>query len=198
MSVMQRMRTAAPILGAAGITLFALNPAHAADNSFNPAVSLILNGTYSNLSKDPNTWTMSGFQPTGGEVGPGSRSFSLGESELGLSANIDQYFYGRATVALTSDNEASVEEGFIQTTSLPQGLTLKAGRFFSATGYLNEQHAHTWDFVDAPLVYQAFFGGQFKQEGVQLKWVAPTEQFLELGAELGNGNNYPEIGRAHV
>ncbi len=191
MSLMHRMRAAAPILGAVGFALSPMSGAIAADNSFNPAISLILSGSYAHLSKDPATWTMSGFQPTGGEVGPGSSSFSLGESELGLSANIDQYFYGQMTLALSPENEAAVEEGFIQTTALPQGLTLRAGRFYSALGYLNEQHAHTWDFVDAPLVHQAMLGGQFKQEGAQLKWLAPLDQYLELGAELGNGHNFP-------
>ena len=132
MRFMHPMKSAAPVLGAAGLSLSTLlgspTAAFAADNSFNPAVSLILSGTYTNLSKDPDTWRMSGFQPNGGEVGPGSRSFSLGESELGLSANIDQYFFGQAIVALSPENEASVEEGFIQTTALPAGLTLRAGQ----------------------------------------------------------------------
>jgi hypothetical protein len=36
--------------------------------------------------------------------------------------------------------------------------TVRAGRFFSGIGYLNEQHAHTWDFVDTPLAYRAMLG----------------------------------------
>ena len=43
---------------------------------------------------------------------------------------------------------------------------------------LNEQHPHAWDFQDAPLVYKAFLGNQIKQDGVQLKWIAPTELLL--------------------
>ncbi len=191
MSFFHRIRVAAPFLSAAGLALSPCSSAWAADNSFNPAISLILSGTYAHLSQDPETWGLGGFQPTGGEVGPGSRSFSLGESELSLSANIDPNFYGRLTLALTPESEAEVEEGFIQTTALPHGLTLRAGRFFSTLGYLNNQHAHTWDFVDAPLVHQAFFGGQFKQEGAQLKWLAPLDQYLEFSAELGNGHNFP-------
>jgi hypothetical protein len=180
------------IAAACGLSLCA----HAADNSsFNPAVSLILSGTYANLQKDPDTWHLSGFQPSGDEIGPGSRSFNLGETELSLSANIDTMFYGETQLSVASDNTIGVEQAFIQTTSLPQGLTVKAGRFFAGLGYLNEQHAHTWDFVDAPLVYQAFFGGQFKQDGVQARWVAPTDQFIELGAELGNGNTFPGSDR---
>ncbi len=163
----------------------------ASANGFNPAVSVILSGTYVSLSKDPGSWKLSGFVPSGDEIGPGGRGFSLGESELGLSANIDPWFYGALTLSVAPDDKISAEEAFVQTTALPDGLKIKAGRFFSGLGYLNEQHAHTWDFVDAPLAYQAFLGGQYKQEGLQAKWLLPTDQFIELGAELGNGHGFP-------
>lgn len=169
--------------------------APAGANAFNPAISLILSGTYANLSRDPGTYRITGFVPGGDEIGPGKRGFSLGESELGVYANIDPWFYGGLNLALTPDHEAEVEEAFVQTTSLPHGLTVKAGRFFSGIGYLNSQHAHTWDFVDAPLAYQAFLGNQLGDDGVQLKWLAPTDLYLEVGAELGRGRNFPGSDR---
>jgi hypothetical protein len=162
----------------------------ASSSSFNPALSLILSGTYANLSRDPNDYRISGFF-SGGEIGPGSRSFNLGESELAVSANIDPYFYGMATISITPENEAEVEEAFVQTTALGRGFTVKFGRFFSGIGYLNEQHAHVWDFVDSPLAYQAFLGGQLNDDGIQVRWLAPTPLFLEFGAEIGRGSNFP-------
>lgn len=164
-------------------------------NSFNPAIALILSGTYANLSKDPETWRKKGFVAAGEEAGPGERGFSLGESELGISANIDHYFFGSTTLAVTGENEVEVEEAFVQTTALPDGWKIKAGRFFSGLGYLNEQHAHTWDFIDAPLAYQAMLGGKFAHDGLQVKWLAPLDQFVELGVETGNGKNFPGTGR---
>ena len=95
------------------------------------------------------------------------------------------------TAAITGDNEIEVEEAFFRTTALRDGFTIKGGRFFSGFGYLNEVHAHAWDFVDQPLVYQAMFGGQYRQNGVQVKWLAPTDLFLEFGAETGNGDGFP-------
>lgn len=163
-------------------------------NAFNPEISLILSGIYSNLSQDPNQYRITGFIP-GGEIGPVQRSFSLAESELGIYANIDPYFHGGLTLAIAPDNTAAVEEAFIQTLGLAPGLTLKAGRFFSGIGYLNERHAHTWDFVDNPLVYQAFLGTQLGEDGVQLKWLAPIDTFLEFGAEIGRGANFPGAER---
>jgi hypothetical protein len=163
------------------------------DNAFNPGISLILSGIYANRSKDSD-YHITGFQ-TGGEIGPGLRGFSLAESELGLYANIDHYFYGGLNLALAPDNSVAVEEAFVQTTALPAGVTVKGGRFFSGIGYLNEQHAHTWDFVDNPLVYQAFLGNQYGDDGVQVKWIAPTDLFIELGAEAGRGRIADTTGK---
>lgn len=163
--------------------------APASDNSFNPSVAVILSGMYASLSKDPNTGKLSGFVPSDSDTS--KRGFNLSESELSLSANIDPWFYGALTLSVSPDDTISAEEAFVQTTALPEGLKIKAGRVFSGLGYLNEQHSHTWDFVDAPLAYQAFLGGQYKQEGLQAKWLLPTDQFIELTGELGNGHGFP-------
>jgi hypothetical protein len=104
---------------------------------------------------------------------------------------VDQLFAAALTFSLSPDNQVEVEEAYGIATAVPYGLTPKFGRFFSGLGYLNEQHQHVWDFYDAPLVYQAFFGGQYTQNGVQLKWVAPTDAFIEIGGELGSGTNFP-------
>lgn len=161
--------------------------------AFNPAISAILSGTYANLSQDPRNFSIPGFRPEG-EVGPGRRGFSLGESELVFSANVDPLFSGNLTLAVTPDDSVEVEEAYGLFHG-PRGLQPKFGRFLSGVGYLNEQHAHAWDFVDAPLAYQAFFGGQYRTDGLQVKWVAPTETFIELGGEVGNGDAYPGTER---
>ncbi len=163
-------------------------------NSFNPAISLVLSGTYSNLTQDPANYRITGYVPSV-DIGPGKRGFSLAESELGVYANIDPDFYGGLNFAMHPDNTASVEEAFVQTIGLKKGLTIKAGRYFSGIGYLNEQHAHVWDFVDNPLAYQAFLGTQLGEDGLQVKWLAPTDTYLELGAEIGRGRSFPGSDR---
>lgn len=160
-------------------------------SSFNPSIGLVLGGTWNNLQRDPETWRLGGFMPPDGEVGPGSRSFNLGESELTMSANIDPTFAGQVTFALSGENEVEVEEAYVRTRELGGGINGKAGRFLSGVGYLNGLHSHTWDFADAPLAYQAFFGGQYKLDGVQARWLAPLNTFLEFGLELGNGHAFP-------
>ena len=163
--------------------------------AFNPAVSVILNGVYGNLSQDPARYQITGFTPTGGDVSPGKRGFSLGESEFAMAANVDHYFRGTLIASLQPDDSIGVEEGYFQTLALSHGLTLKAGRFFSTIGYQNDIHAHAWDFTDAPLASKVFLGGQFADDGVQVKWLAPTDTFFELGAEAGRGRSFPGSDR---
>ena len=165
------------------------------EGAFNPAVSLIMQGTYAKTSQDPNTYRITGFVPSGGEVGPPKRSFGLGETELAIATNIDPYFRGVAIAALAPEGGVGVEEAYFQTLALPAGLTVKGGRFFSAIGYQNEQHQHAWDFQDTALAYKAFLGGQLKHDGVQLKWIAPTDLLIEVGAELSAGDRFPGSDR---
>ena len=46
-------------------------------NAFNPAISIILNGSYSHHSLDPDAYVRSGF-PLAGEWAPVQDGFSLG------------------------------------------------------------------------------------------------------------------------
>ena len=163
--------------------------------AFNPATSVILNGTYANLSRDPGRFQITGFVPTLGDVAPGNRGLSLGESELALAANADHAFRGTLIASLQPDDRIGVEEANIQSLGLANGFTLKAGRFLSSVGYQNEVHAHAWDFTDAPLANKVFLGNQLADDGLQIKWLAPTDTFIEVGAEIGRGRAFPASNR---
>jgi hypothetical protein len=163
-------------------------------SAFNPAISLVLQGNYANLSRDPGKYAIHGFAPVG-ETGPGRRGFSLAESELGFTASVDDRLAGNLTVALTPENTVSVEEAYGIFTAAPAGLVPKFGRFFSGIGYANEQHPHAYDFFQGPLAYDALVGGKVAQDGVQVKWLAPTEHYLELGAEVASGNDFAGTAR---
>src|SRR5947207_6026275 len=167
----------------------------AGENAFNPAVSLVLQGTAARSTLDPNTYQITGFAPTGGEVGPARRGLSLGEPELVVAANIDPYFRGQLVASLTPEDTVEVEEAFFQTLALGKGFTIKGGRFLSGIGYQNEIHQHAWDFQDAPLAYKAFLGGRLNDDGLQLKWIAPTDLFIEVGTEVGRGRMFPATDR---
>lgn len=157
-------------------------------NAFNPEISLVLQGRYVN-GKDIPERSIAGFAAGSHEHG-GSRGFSVDHSELSVGGNIDPYFRGYAVIAI-ADEEVEVEEAWFQTLGLGHGLTLKGGRFLSGVGYANEQHAHGWDFADPSLMARALFGEHLRQDGVQLRWLAPTQVFLEFGAEFARGQFFP-------
>ena len=162
-------------------------------SAFNPSIGVVLNGHLEAFSQNPNDYFIRGFA-LGDETSPGTRGPSINESEVNFQANVDPYLFGNLTVAFEPNNTISIEEAFMQTTSLPAGFTLRAGRFFSGIGYLNEQHSHTWDFADQALPYRAFLNTQYDDDGIQLRWLAPTTQFIELGQELFLGNAFPAGG----
>ena len=143
-------------------------------NTFNPAIGSVLVGRYTNL--DNNWESVPGFA-SDGELGPGDSGFSLGESEINFKAAIDGLFYGNLTLALeddSGDTEVGVEEAWVQTLGVPYGFTARGGRYFSCIGYLTSFQRHADDFTDRPLPYQAFFGGQYIEDGAQMRWLAPT------------------------
>lgn len=164
---------------------------YAAGDAYNPAMSLILDGRYSDYSNNPANYSLPGFQP-GEEAGLESAGFVLGESEITLSSNIDSYFYGQATLAFA--DSAAVEEAYIQSVAMGDGFTLKFGRFRSSFGYLNAQHPHAWDFADAPLMYRALFANALKDDGLQINYLLPADLFIQISAELFSGNTFPAGG----
>lgn len=172
----------APIVNAAG---------KISSNEFNPAISLILDGRYTDI--DSSELELPGFQ-LGGEAGLPDNGFSTGHNELSISANVDDKFYGFMTTAIVyEDGETAfeLEEAYIETLKLGSGFTIKGGRFYSGIGYLNGIHDHAHDFADRPLVYDALLGGHLVDSGVQARWVAPTDVYLSFGTEMTSGSSFP-------
>jgi len=183
----------------AALVSMTLIPTTHASNEMNPAISMILQGQYAGYEQSPDGYELPGFM-LGGEAGLNSEGFGLGHGELVMSSNIDDRFFGKLTLAIADHDgatEIELEEAFIETTGLSYGLTVKAGRFFSDIGYLNNQHTHAWDFIDAPLIYRGLFGNQLIDDGLQLRWLAPTDFYIQLGAEFGRGERFPSGGASN-
>jgi outer membrane receptor protein involved in Fe transport len=165
-------------------------------NSFNPAISLILDGRFASFDNSADSYELPGYS-LGGEAGLGEEGFSLGHTELAISGNVDDKFFGKVTLAVDEhdgETELELEEAYLQTLGLGHGVTLKFGRFFSAIGYLNEQHEHAQDFADAPLIYRGLFGDKLVDDGLQVSYIAPTDVYLEFGAEALRGSRFPGGG----
>lgn len=168
-------------------------------NAFNPAIGVIFNGRVSAFRQDPEMYFLPGF-PLGGEGGPGAEGFALDETELNLSASVNDLFRASATVALDASDEGTeveLEEAFIETLGLPHGLNLKFGRLFASLGYLNENHSHTDNFINRPLPNQAFLGGQYNDDGVELSVVLPTTLYVKFGGGIFRGGDFPAGGSAN-
>lgn len=123
-------------------------------------------------------------------LGARDKGLSLGHSDLSAFGPVGRHLQAQVTVAAHAHEgkvEAELEEAWLQTRSLPGGLQVRAGRFASQIGYLNEQHPHADDFVERPLLYRAFLGNHWNDDGVRLNWTAPTDLYLRLGAEVFRG-----------
>src|SRR5438876_9066 len=120
-----------------------------------------------------------------GDHDPQQRGFNARNIELAFDSAVDPYFEGFANIVFKLDNdnetEVEVEEAFMQTTSLPFNLQLKAGQFFAAFGRLNPTHPHTWDFADTPLVNGLFLGPDgLRGVGAQGSWTLPLSWYSQL------------------
>ena len=127
-----------------------------------------------------------------GDHDPLKRGFALRNAEIAIDGAIDPYFKGFAYIVLKLDKnngtEIELEESFLQSTSLPANLQLKAGQFFASFGRQNPQHPHTWVFVDQPLILNRVFGPDgLRSLGAQLSWLAPTPFYTELFLSVLDG-----------
>ncbi|MGH8372384.1 MAG: porin [Gammaproteobacteria bacterium] len=197
------MRSSLSAAGIAACAMVACVSAHAATqggiNAFNPGIGFVMQGTYGSYASSAGNRQIPGFM-LGNDSGLSPQGVSLGESELDIASNIDNQFYGFGALSFHDDHGQSsveVELAYLQSTSLPDGFTVTAGKFFSDFGYQNSRHSHVWDFVDQPLVYEAMLNNQYSDPGVQVTWLAPTDTYLLFGAEVFSGDNYPAGGAAH-
>jgi hypothetical protein len=164
------------------------------DNSFNPSIGIILNGTYGAFSEKNSG--VAGFALPG-EGARGKEGLKLGESELNFSSNVDDKFRGSVTASFVNEDGEDgieIEESFVETLpgmGLPTGMNIKAGRALWTLGYLNELHAHTDDFADRPLPYRVFLNNAYNDDGAEITYVLPTDFYSEIGGGAFRGDDYP-------
>jgi hypothetical protein len=117
--------------------------------------------------------------------GSGSE-FALGSGELFISAPIDPFLRGYASLNGTSEEGFDIEEAAVVTTSLPWNLTVKGGRFFANVGRLPHWHDEALPFVDRPPSIDRLLGGETQSEGTEVTWLAPIEHYVSLTAGVYN------------
>ena len=152
-----------------------------ADTLSNPQIGVVLDGYYQDGQRN-NSEREEGF--------------GLGHTEVNMSANIDDKFHGSLTAVLEShgdETELMLEEAFIETLALPYGLNVRAGRFLSDFGYLNNQHMHTDSFVERPIAYRTFLGSHYYDDGVRANIVLPTDLYVKFGVEALSGSKMSSV-----
>jgi hypothetical protein len=140
-----------------------------------------------------DTYDVEARSPREGPFGPRYRPTPIFEElELALQSVVDPY--ARADIFISFvPGGVDVEEAYLTTLSLPGGLQLKAGKFFSPFGRQNQQHPHTQDFVDAPLARNRLVASEvLSGPGLDAAWLAPLPWFTEL--QVAAQNTAPEAG----
>jgi hypothetical protein len=129
----------------------------------------------------------------GGGHDPHKRGFTLQNAELFLGGAVDPYIDAGANIIFFIDPEGEtvveLEEAYVTTRSLPCGLQLKAGQFFTEFGRLNPRHPHQWHWQDQPVINTRLFGPDgMRGPGVRLNWLVPVEWFSQVYVGMQNAN----------
>jgi len=138
-------------------------------NADNPGISFVIDGQAASNTQ--------------GDEGAG---FLLGTGELFISAPIDPFLRGYASINGTTEGKFDVEEAALVTTALPWNLTVKGGRFFADFGRFSHWHDEQLPFVNRPDSLNRFIGGESEAEGVETSWLAPTDQFFQVTVGVYN------------
>ena len=132
------------------------------------------------------------------------------EVELAVNGVVDPYVRGDIFFSFSETGdvaggtvsrsfEATVEEAYLTTLSLPYGLQIRGGRLRPHFGLLNTLHDHDLPQVDRPNVLRNFLGeGQLVENGLEASWIAPLPVFLEVRAGVFTGDNERSFGRGTI
>lgn len=173
----------------------------------NPQMSLIINGiAYTDDAQGSgNEWIGEAAGIANGhggghgdEHGAVGEGFNLSEAEVVLSATVDDKFDGYANIAFSPESVV-MEEIYFTTRALPAGWQLKGGKFFSAFGYTNAKHPHSWDFADQNLAYASLVGDEgLNDTGVQVTFSPATDTWMQFGLEALQGHEQEKFGGTEV
>jgi hypothetical protein len=152
-------------------------------NVDNPSVSVAIDTTLATDRR--SSWQSIGY--------PDGWQFTLKNGELFISAPIDPFLRGYASINGTSDEGFDIEEAALITTSLPWNFTVKGGRFFADFGRLEHWHDEALPFVDRPPSIDRLIGGESTSEGLEVSWLAPLEHFVEV-----TGGIYNAVGAEYL
>jgi hypothetical protein len=155
----------------------------------NSYMNLSFDGLFAVGGSTANDDQIATLQPGGHD--PIQRGFTVQNIETTFEGAVDPFLRAQANIVFQLDRNSEttleLEEAWMETTSLPGNLTLRAGQILTDFGRLNPTHPHTWNFVDTPLVNARLLGPDgLRNPGARLSWLTPTPFYSELSLSVQN------------
>ncbi len=170
-------RAAAESSGGAGFGLLGrLGQTTGFSNTFNPAIGFTADSLFAFNSRH--------------DSGDEWNKFHLRSAELGISSFIDPYGWAYAVIESHMGEHVELPEaaGNLYVGPDDWNLRLKAGKFLTDFGKINQVHDHDLPFTERPPVLEDFLGGANIGTGAELhQWFGLTED-IPLRWSLGMFN----------
>ena len=103
--------------------------------------------------------------------------FSVREVEIALQSAVDPYFRGDVFLGISDLEGIAIEQAYLTTTSLPNQLEARLGRFLMPFGKQNLTHRHDLHTIEYPYVIQRFFS----PEGLKGSGLMGSRVFAPFG-----------------
>jgi hypothetical protein len=134
-----------------------------ADTTNRPTVPVGPQGGTTNPRLLPDISAVGDFvadlSPKGSTQEDGTR-FGVREVELAVQAVVDPYFRGDVFLGISDLEGIAIEQAYLTTTSLPNQLEVRLGRFLMPFGKQNTTHRHDLHTIEFPYVIQRFLGAE--------------------------------------
>ncbi|WP_434339639.1 hypothetical protein [Motilimonas cestriensis] len=149
-------------------------------------VNVFAQGGYYQASDDVSAGQIPGIV-TNASAHNMEQGLQLMHAELGMLVALENIVAGKIILGSHHGENIELEEMWLQP-YLGQNWQLRIGRQLNRIGLYNATHDHDWLFLDANLSQQAFLGGQYSDDGVQLTYAINAHDFT---AWVSRGNHYP-------
>jgi hypothetical protein len=99
------------------------------------------------------------LSPKGSTQEDGAR-LGVREVEVAVQSVVDPYFRGDIFLGISDLEGIAIEQAYLTTTSLPNQLEARLGRFLMPVGKQNTTHRHDLHTIEYPYVIQRFFSAE--------------------------------------
>ncbi len=142
---------------------------------------------YYHDEREQGSWSIPGFM-TSAESAPHEAGLQLFHGEVQLYAQLPKLLKGKIIIGSHGSETVDIEELWLSPYLGSDNWQIKLGRQLTDIGLYNQTHDHEWLFIDANLPQQAFLGGQYSDDSVQLSWLPA---FHKLSIWAARGSNFP-------